>query len=817
MGLKIPYMNKVLFADTPEPTPPKEEKAPARQEIGYARTDLYGAGINAYDPDDLKIKKGNNVYQEMNKDDQVKPVIQFKKDAVLSRNWYFEPGVDEDGAPREDHKEMADFFTFMIGAIKGSFTDKLQGIFTSLENGFSISEKVFKSLTYQERTMWGIKDIKLRPFDSFEGGFVTDKHGNIEGLEQSIPGAVVTIPLDKVIHFVNDPQHDAIYGQSELRACYRAWWSKDITIRFQNIFLERYASGHITATVEGDLSVSQRAALQNLLKNVSTETGMIVPSNVSLDQIMPSTTDAYERAVAQHDKAIAKSVLVPNLLGITEQGSTGSYSQSETQLRAFFWTLGALAKRLEETLDEQLFRQLALWNFGTDDYPKFKFQPMTAEQAVEISQVWGDLVQKGAVTNSETDEAYIRNILGFPEKTEEDEDVIGDELPEGESVGDGEVFDPEAVDPGTALNGAQVAALLDIIAKMGSGELDKKTAIKLIAAAFPMSIEEAGTLLSEVQEGKIKIPEGIKEGFTLNDLREFADKSTWFQRMDFQQVEGILDDNDEKFADMLSNEQAQARFKIEGQIRKVAKGRSGGNIKATEFELGVNYPKAVHTAIVKTSRVNLKETMEDGVVSARRNLPKQNNTEIHVFQLDTKARAESFLSSRAMNIGKDLDADTMKAVNNVLLNGIKYDWSVTQIMDALASDTKLTELWPDYEIVERVGKPPIVRAINKPARLATLVRTTNAEAFNEARDAFFKAPENKGFVVAFEYSAILDNRTTDICNKLDGNIRRDFGRYAPPNHFNCRSLLIPITILDDWDGKQTPFPSTQPQEGFGNI
>ena len=745
MGFKIPFTDIKLFQAAPtekaHAEEPAKEPTPQQSEVGYARSEIYGRGeVEKYDPDDLKIKKGNEVYQKMLTDDQVKPVIQFKKDAVTSREFYFEVGTDENGDPREDHQEMADFFTYMIGQIKGSFTDNLKGILTSMENGFSISEKIYDTIEYQDRSMWGLKDIKLRPFDSFEGGFVSDEHGNLTELKQNIPGQEIKIPLDKIIHFVNDPDFDCLYGRSDLRACYRAWWSKEIAIRFQNIFLERHASGFIWAQVEGRLETAQKSALEAMLRNINTSTGIHVPSNVTLHRENPASTTAFEDAIAQHDKAIAKSVLVPNLLGITEQGNTGSYSQSEIQLRAFFWTLGALAKRLEESLDEQLFRQLARWNFGTEDYPKFKFQPMTLEEAVALSTTWGDLVQKGAVTQSDTDEAYIRNILGFPEQAEEEDE---EETP-------------------------------------------------------PDDQEEE----EEPPEDEDKPPE------------EFAEKTEWFKRVDFQQIERVLDQNDESFLDPISNEMAQARFKLEGQIRSVAKGRSFGNIKAAELEVGVNFPKPVHTAIVKTSRTSLQETMEDGVVSAKRELPRHNNSDLYTFQLDTRARAASFLSSRAMQIGKDLDADTMKAVMNVLRNAIKYDWSLTQTMDALASDAKLTDLWPDYEVVEIKGKK-VARAINKPARLATLVRTTNSEAFNEARDAFFKSPENKGFVLAYEYSAILDNRTTEICKSLDGKIRRDFANYAPPNHYNCRSLLIAVTAIDDWDGKESSMPSIKPQEGFG--
>jgi SPP1 gp7 family putative phage head morphogenesis protein len=88
-------------------------------------------------------------------------------------------------------------------------------------------------------------------------------------------------------------------------------------------------------------------------------------------------------------------------------------------------------------------------------------------------------------------------------------------------------------------------------------------------------------------------------------------------------------------------------------------------------------------------------------------------------------------------------------------------------------------------------------------------------SFNYARQAFFESPENKGFIVAYQYSAIMDRATTPICRALDGRINRDFGRYKPPNHFLCRSVLIPITVIDDWDGKEDSFPSIQPQEGFG--
>jgi len=55
---------------------------------------------------------------------------------------------------------------------------------------------------------------------------------------------------------------------------------------------------------------------------------------------------------------------------------------------------------------------------------------------------------------------------------------------------------------------------------------------------------------------------------------------------------------------------------------------------------------------------------------------------------------------------------------------------------------------------------------------------------------------------------------SDICEHLNGKILRDFSGYTPPNHFQCRSILVPVTAIDGWDGKESPKPRVQPHKGF---
>jgi len=733
-----------LFArEKPEaPTTPSGPGPGEAGEIGYADSVLYTAkDFPKYNPDLLLQRKGKDIYRKMMLDDQVKAVLGFKRVAVVSRDWYFDVGTDDAGEKRGDHEDMAEFFKSAVKKIKGTFTKNMTNILSALQNGFSITEKVFTPIKWRDKIMWGIQSLKLRPFDSFDGGFECDPHGNILRLRQLQVGNARKIPLSKVIHFVHQPDIDEHYGESDLRAAYRSWWSKDITIKFQNIHLERHAGGFIWAQVKGRLTGGQKTDLENLLKNVSARMGAHLPDTVTLNQFNPLRTDAYDRAMAQHDKAIAKSLLVPNLLGLSEQGETGSYSQSQTQFDVFCWILDSIANDLAETLNEQMFKQLALWNFGTDDYPPFCFEPISEAQKIELAKTWKELVAGNAVTKSDSDEAWIRQLIGAPEKAEPEE--------------------PEATPD-----------------KPGD---DDETA--------PMDVPENEQWIEDQED-----PEAVR--------KEMAEKP-WMRRVNFARIEETLNTQDDRFMAEMLNIMARVRTSVESQIIKIVGQRSLGNVKPQEIE-AVKIPVNLVSGLRKTIRDNLQTILKDGYEMARKELPKKQHAAIRPGM--DKTQAEKFLSRKAMKIAGVIEQDVLKGVSRVLENGIRYDKTLKQTIDAISDDTDLLKLLPE---TDAAGRP-----INKPARIENIARTNTSDALNTARTALFGEPELKGFVLASEYSAVLDNRISEICEHLHGKILKDFGVYTPPNHHMCRALLVPVTIMDDWDGKESPKPRLQPQKGF---
>jgi SPP1 gp7 family putative phage head morphogenesis protein len=120
-----------------------------------------------------------------------------------------------------------------------------------------------------------------------------------------------------------------------------------------------------------------------------------------------------------------------------------------------------------------------------------------------------------------------------------------------------------------------------------------------------------------------------------------------------------------------------------------------------------------------------------------------------------------------------------------------------------------------------VGKPGVASDISEDllaARLETAVRTNVSEAYNQSRDAFFTTPDMREFVVAFQYSAILDDRVRSNHERMDGRIYLAtdpvWKLWTPPNGFNCRCMKIPVTKYEKFTVSAPPPAGVQPDAGF---
>lgn len=149
--------------------------------------------------------------------------------------------------------------------------------------------------------------------------------------------------------------------------------------------------------------------------------------------------------------------------------------------------------------------------------------------------------------------------------------------------------------------------------------------------------------------------------------------------------------------------------------------------------------------------------------------------------------ALAFLRAKADFTVRGVDEWLLADIRQALLKGLETGEPIEETQERIR---KVYEPWTGDPTVIRDGKQV------EPHRLETLVRTNNTGAYNQGR--LVGAQDLSDFLTGMQYSAILDSRTTQVCQHLDGLVFRmndpALKRLAPPNHHQCRSVLVPVTL-----------------------
>ena len=817
---------KALFAKVEPLESDKAVKAPRMDDVATYEKSTIGLGPR-YTPDLLVRRNGISIYEKMRIDEQVKAVMNFKRDAITARGWTFKY-EDESSLNEEERGKRIRVFTEIFHKMRGSFVDALNVIATGRDYGFSLTEKVYSDVKIDKQTYIGLNMLLGRDPSSFE--FWTDDYGILNRVEQVVPGKRIVVDMGRMIHYVHSPEFDRYYGRSDLREAYRAWFIKQRVGEFWALYLERMAGGFLMMKKTADSSMqygsAEQNSLQDVLTNLHSASGIILPAGIEPEMIQPATTDAFERAMVFWDLAIAKALLVPNLLGISHTGQTGAFAQSQTQLEAFFWTLNADSERLEATINEQLVQDLGDQNFGDGDYPYFCFKPASIEHIKRVIDNWKVLVDAKSVITSEADEEHFRKLLDMPKRDEDTEPLIDPLAQQQQAMAeDGQGFDQQM--RGNQDKRAQAEA--DRTAK---AETDAKfAALNARFDTLLTRLRPAGDAThahphpehspAESQAGKFNgaVPHGPLRGCTVEQFNRAT------QRVAFTVIESRQD----RMAGELTGQVAQF-------IAKAAKRLLGTDDDLSKLidtdpsdVAGVELNSAQKGKLKDLYRRSLASAWTLGGSLARNELERARGQRF-VIMKDLRESAADYFEVNGFRMAGNVSDGVRALIQQELQNSIKFGRTAKDTREVIW-DRLVSRGFTNRESVREVETDPAVMhtlndlwGVSEPqtaAYLDTLARTNLFEAMNEARYAEFTDPELGGFVVALQYSAILDDCTTEICEALDGKTWAEdsemWDSLRPPNHWSCRSVLIPVTEIDGWDGKESPEPSVQPQAGFGGT
>lgn len=106
-------------------------------------------------------------------------------------------------------------------------------------------------------------------------------------------------------------------------------------------------------------------------------------------------------------------------------------------------------------------------------------------------------------------------------------------------------------------------------------------------------------------------------------------------------------------------------------------------------------------------------------------------------------------------------------------------------------------------------------------KIAKMVRASGTQAimgaFHGGRMSVFDKYKDR--IYAFQYTAVLDGRTTKFCQSMNGRVvapnSPDFFSYSPPNHVHCRSFWSEILTDEFIKPKIEAVPDSIPRDRTG--
>lgn len=271
---------------------------------------------------------------------------------------------------------------------------------------------------------------------------------------------------------------------------------------------------------------------------------------------------------------------------------------------------------------------------------------------------------------------------------------------------------------------------------------------------------------SEADEQDIEPKEGKK-----NFARAYKNpEGDFYKRVDFKALDDSLNAGEKKLIASLTPTVNEIFEDLFNQIekKKILQNNRADRIGTIELKKK------------STLKMILKKHLRENFVDHK----KIANTEIIKSEFKEIIPSDKFLEVLEVenfNYVGDWEYAVTKGARIELINAIKNGTPLPEVVTILGEKTKRDAMVS----LERYARTKFTETMNR-GRL---------EAFNES-----------GVVSGYQYSAILDDRTTDICRGLHGKFFKAGNEPIPPMHFNCRSTLIPITKYEQF----------KPTEKIGN-
>lgn len=258
---------------------------------------------------------------------------------------------------------------------------------------------------------WNVaRDGGLVSIQQFGPGYVSP---GIGGFVSGIAG--VTLPVSRLVVYVNRKKGSNWIGRSVLRPAYKNWLLKDRLLRLQAQVAERNGMG-IPVYKAPDNSQAQIDAGEELAAaaRAGDDAGISIGKDADFDlKGVSGTLPDLLAGIRYHDEQIARSMLA-NVLNLGQNRGTGSWALGTTLNDVLSLAIEAIAENVRDTATKHIVEDLVDLNYGPDEpAPRLVFDEIGSKNEGIVAAI-AQLVGAGVLKPDEDLETFIRTTLGIP-------------------------------------------------------------------------------------------------------------------------------------------------------------------------------------------------------------------------------------------------------------------------------------------------------------------------------------------------------------------------------------------------------------------
>ena len=793
--------------NNPQPTPTETKNVRGVEvkvlEIGTPGTEIYAGYLSEEYLKELQgIDWANKIDMMRRSDANIRMVLNAIKLPLKSSPWTI--SVKEKSEEAELQKKL--FEKILFEDLNKSFTQLLGEILTCLDFGYSIFDITHAVKSDSELGGYnGLKSLGYRSQRTIDRWNLNESRDleTVTQIAYGDEGGAYELDARFILYFAPEREGDNFEGISILRACYGPWFRKNEFLKKLSIGIEKFAVPTAVLTVpEGTEGKPEMAAAKKALACYTSGATnyLILPegfklsfNNVSVD------VEKIRAAINAENQEMVNSILASFLL--LGQNGAGSLALAGSLSDFFSQTIQYIADHISEQFERKIFKPLVQMNFGhTRVLVDLKCDGLEHRANEAWAAMVNGFISTGAIKADADLEKNLREKLKLP-PVKEAEEV--EQAMSAQGMVSGEQIDLQ----NQALNGAQIASLVEVIQKVAAGMLPRDSAISILQVAFQLSLEEAEKVLS-----------GAGRDFRIDPslIRQLAEKKKPKKEHPEAQLirdasrqirslgRGILPSFGQKYIRSVmiqkgkANEATQIKAPINASVPglpaylsalRVAYGIA--SIKATDLQ-----EKAFKKSGRKLSEFRLASTKLKRVDQAISDFEK-------ALEILNGAQGPIETEEAIANLGRVSDR-----VNGVLSNYLSFDdkqaisakaevFSETQkndIVKAVDLQYQSSLSYADDDQLEEDMINAADKAIGGPMTVAG-PDVQASQIVNETLDraAQIFSEETGIEIISHTFVAVDDDATTELCSELDGSTfdpkDPDFKKYTPPLHFNCRSFM----------------------------